>query len=103
MDENHERGLKLIAPSDIIKLNGKQKDALNRIFKKPPLREMPWKDVISLFEALGADIEEKSGSKTRILLGGRVFTCDAPHNPSLATGGLIVRVRKFLEEIGAKP
>jgi len=44
----------------------KQQRTLERIFQRPTSGNIPWKDIESLFKALGAEVSERSGSRVAV-------------------------------------
>jgi hypothetical protein len=62
-----------------------------------------WKDIESLFVALGAQIEEGKGSRVRILLNEEEAVFHRPHPQKETDKGAVVSVRRFLENAGVKP
>lgn len=91
-----------IAESAIIGLNSKQRRVLERVLAQPSPAEIPWDDIASLLEALGATLELGAGSRVRVVLGERTATFHRPHPERIATRGLIRNVRKLLVEAGVR-
>ena len=81
----------------------KHKRTLKDIFHDPILSNVKWKDVESLFEALGAEVEEGRGSRVRILLRNQVAVFHRPHPRKETDKGALVSARKFLMEVGIIP
>ncbi len=81
----------------------KHEKALQLIFKRPVSGNVQWKDAIALMKELGAEIEEKEGSRTAILLDGEVMYQHRPHPSPTMNKGAIAAMRKFLERKGYKP
>ena len=76
---------------------------LELIFDRPTSGNIPWKDVESLFLALGADVSERAGSRVAVVLFGEVRVFHRPH-PSPATDkGAIASIRQWLEANEVKP
>ena len=81
----------------------KHQKTLELIFDRPTSGNIPWKDVESLFLALGADVSERAGSRVAVVLFGEVRVFHRPH-PSPATDkGAIASIRKWLEANEVKP
>lgn len=73
------------------------------IYKRPTSANVKWRDVESLFLALGAIIEEASGSRVTVILFGEVRVFHRPHpNPS-TNKGAVVAVRNWLKDNGITP
>ena len=51
-------------------LSSRNRRTLSRIFQHPMAMNLPWRDVIQLFEALGAQIEHASKDKLKVALNG---------------------------------
>ena len=84
-------------------LSSKQSRVLQAIFAEPTPANIEWDEIVSLFQALGADCKKGSGSRLRVALGNRRATFHRPH-PRKEAGRLMVKsVRRFLEEAGVKP
>jgi hypothetical protein len=84
-------------------VNSKHQRTLEAIFSTPVQPNIKWKDIESLFIALGAEIEEGRGSRVRILLNQEEAVFHRPHPQKETDRGAVVSVRKFLEIAGVKP
>lgn len=84
-------------------MNRTQLRTLEAIFAKPVHASINWKDIESLFIALGAEFEEGRGSRVRILLNGEEAVFHRPHPRKETDKGAVVSVRRFLENAGVKP
>lgn len=60
-------------------MNKKHQRTLASVFATPTLSNIKWKDIESLFGALGAEIEEGRGSRVRILLNKEEAVFHRPH------------------------
>lgn len=76
---------------------------LERIFGRPVSGSIPWKDVVSLFKALGADVTERSGSRVAVVLFGEVRIFHRPHPSPVTDKGAVASIRKWLENNGVEP
>jgi len=83
-------------------VNSKQRKTLGNIFQNPVKSSILWSDVESLFKALGAHIEEGSGSRICIMLNGVVAIFHKPHPRKETDKGAIKSVRHFLKNAGVK-
>jgi hypothetical protein len=81
-------------------MNQKQRKTLNDIFADPLRSNIPWKDIESLLEALGAEITEGRGSRVRIALKGVRAVFHRPHPKHETDKGAVRSVRRFLMEAG---
>ena len=84
-------------------MNKKQRRTLQRIFEKPERSDIPWKEIESLFTALGAEISEGRGSRVRVALKDLRAVFHRPHPERVADKGTIKSVRRFLQEAGVQP
>jgi hypothetical protein len=84
-------------------MNRKHQRTLEAIFSTPAKASINWKDIESLFNALGAKIEEGRGSRVRILLNKEEAVFHRPHPQKETDKGAVVSVRRFLENAGVKP
>lgn len=84
-------------------MNSKHQRTLEAIFATPVQSSIKWKDIESLFNALGAEIQEGRGSRIRILLNKEEAVFHRPHPKNETDKGAVVSVRRFLENAGVKP
>jgi hypothetical protein len=75
---------------------------LTAIFADQPGANLTWKDIESLFLALGAEITEGRGSRIRVYLNGVRAVFHRPHQKE-ADRGAVRSVRRFLQEAGVSP
>ncbi len=66
-------------------MNKKQRKILDAIFRKPTLSNIEWKDVLSLFRHLNAEIIEGKGSSVCFILNGHKKYIHAPHPQTAKT------------------
>ncbi|MCR4990105.1 MAG: type II toxin-antitoxin system HicA family toxin [Lachnospiraceae bacterium] len=78
-------------------MNSKNVKTYKKIYKDPINADIEWKDIESLFIALGAEISEGNGSRVRVLLNGQRAVFHRPHPESVTDKGAVKSVRKFLE------
>lgn len=81
----------------------KHAQTLRAIFHQPVLSNVNWKDIEALFIALGAEIEEGSGSRVRIILRNQVAVFHRPHPRKETDKGALVSVKKYLLSVGVLP
>jgi len=100
-------------------MSRKHKKTLKAIFTVPPLSNVKWKDIETLFVYLGTKLEEGRGSRLRVILntkleegrGSRLRVIlnreeavfHRPHPRKETDKGALVSVRRFLENVGVKP
>jgi hypothetical protein len=81
-------------------MNKKQTRTLEAIFADPVRADIDWRDVESLFNALGAELTEARGSRIKVALNGRRSVFHKPH-PEKEVGKKALRtIRDFLIEAG---
>ncbi|HMB31928.1 MAG TPA: type II toxin-antitoxin system HicA family toxin [Desulfohalobiaceae bacterium] len=83
-------------------MNKKQRQTLDKIFERPDRSDIPWANIESLFEALGADISEGRGSRVRVALNDVRAVFHRPHPERVTNKGAVKSVRKFLQEAGVR-
>ncbi len=81
-------------------MNSKNRKTLEDIFKKPILSSIQWKDIEALLRALGAEIEEGSGSRIGLKLHNARAVFHRPHPRKETDKGSIASVKRFLEKAG---
>jgi hypothetical protein len=81
----------------------KHRKTLEAIFENPIRANVAWSDVETLFEALGAELSEGSGSRVRVALNGVRAVFHRPHPQKETDKGALTSVRRFLTEAGVTP
>ena len=81
----------------------KHQRTLERIFGRPTSGNIPWKDIESLFVAMGAEISERSGSRVAVVLFGEVRVFHRPHPSPSTVKGAVSSIRKWLEHYEVMP
>jgi len=71
-----------------------------RIEERPTRADLTWREVIALFEVMGAHVTEGSGSRVRVVLNGRAAVFHRPHPGKELTKSSVDSVRRFLTEAG---
>jgi hypothetical protein len=84
-------------------LNKKQRNILRRLFQTPTPADIPWDDIISLFEALGATIKQGRGSRIRVTISSEKAIFHEPQPRRQARPDQVRAVRRFLEQAGVIP
>jgi len=77
-------------------MHRKHKRTLDKIYKRPTSANILWKDIESLFKALGADISERTGSRVAVVLFGEVHVFHRPHPSPCTDKGAVASIRKWL-------
>jgi len=81
----------------------KHQKTLALIFKHPVSANIQWKDVVSLLDALGANVEEREGSRVLISLNGKDMIQHRPHPSPSMDKGAVASMREFLVICGHRP
>lgn len=76
---------------------------LSQIFTRPISGGIKWADIEALLLALGADIEEREGSRIGVVLFGQVRVFHRPHPSPDTDKGAVASIRKWLAENGVTP
>ena len=84
-------------------LSKKHQKTLTAVFEKPTRANIRWKDIESLFVALGAEITEGRGSRVRVKLENQVVTFHRPHPAKEAKRYAVEAARAYLQNHGIEP
>ncbi|RJP23646.1 MAG: type II toxin-antitoxin system HicA family toxin [Candidatus Omnitrophota bacterium] len=76
---------------------------LEQIFENPIRSDIKWSEVVSLIIHLGGEIEQRSGSRVKLILNRREHVFHAPHPQKEMIKGAIRQLRDFLLNAGVKP
>ncbi|AHG80147.1 type II toxin-antitoxin system HicA family toxin [Mannheimia varigena] len=87
----------------LIHLKRKHQITLRQIYTKPISANIKWKDIEALFLELGAEIEEREGSRIAVVLFGQVKVFHRPHPSPDTDKGAVASVKKWLSENGVIP
>lgn len=79
-------------------MNKKHGKTLDAIFDTPVRPDIEWKEIESLFKALGAELSEGRGSRVRVALKGVRAVFHRPHPKKETDKGAVKSVRRFLKE-----
>lgn len=81
----------------------KHQRTLALIFNRPVLGSIKWADIEALFIELGAEIQEREGSRVAVILFAQVKVFHRPHPSPDTDKGAVASIRKWLAENGVKP
>lgn len=81
-------------------MNNKQRKTLELIFTDPIAANILWKDIESLFIALGAEVNQGKGSRVRVKLNDIRAVFHEPHPEKETDKGAVKSVREFLIKAG---
>lgn len=84
-------------------MNARHHKTLEDIFARPSRSDIAWRDIESLFVALGAEVTEGNGSRVRVALHGVRAVFHRPHPQKETEKGAMKSVRRFLVEAGVQP
>ncbi|MEA4956061.1 MAG: type II toxin-antitoxin system HicA family toxin [Pseudoflavonifractor sp.] len=84
-------------------MNTRNQKTLAAIFARPTLAGIRWEDIMALFRALGATIDEGRGSRVRVILNDVAATFHRPHPGPVAKKGAVESVRELLKNAGVTP
>ena len=73
------------------------------IFSRPTSGNVQWRDVEGLFIELGAEIEERAGSRVSVFLFDEVRVFHRPHPSPNTDKGAVASIPKWLEQHGVEP
>ena len=82
-------------------LSSHHRDTIERIFSHPPSRNIEWRQVVSLLEAIGTVTQEHNG-KLKVVLGPETEVLSAPHGKDVSVQ-LVVDLRRMLGQAGFAP
>ena len=81
----------------------KHQRTLELLFARPASGNIQWRDIVSLFSELGAEITEREGSRVAVVLFGEVRVFHRPHPSPKTDKGAAASIRKWLEQHGITP
>ena len=81
----------------------KNQATLKLLFKRPVSANIKWKDIEALLIELGAEIEEREGSRIGVFLFNEISVFHRPHPSPNTDKGAVASIRKWLEMKGVKP
>ena len=81
----------------------KHQKTLERIFSRPVSSNIKWRDIETLFIALGAEVSEREGSRVAVVLFDEVKIFHRPHPMPTTDKGAVSSIRKWLEKHGVTP
>jgi hypothetical protein len=84
-------------------MNRKQRATLRAIFTDPVPATLRWRDIETLFRALGGAVEEGAGSRVGVVLNGIPAVFHRPHPSPEAKRSTVRAVRDLLIRAGLHP
>lgn len=87
----------------VLKNETKTSKTLELIFHRPVSGSIKWTEIEALFIELGANVQEREGSRIAVVLFGQVKVLHRPHPSPDTDKGAVASVRKWLDENGVRP
>jgi len=87
----------------LMRMQKKHRATLLKIFHRPTLGTIKWRDIEALFLALGAEVEERSGSRIAVILHDSVQIFHRPHPSPDTNKGAVAAVKLFLTNHNIRP
>ncbi len=84
-------------------MNSKHRKTLEIIFSEPVNGNLEWRKIEALFLALGAELNERSGSRVSFTLNGEKLDVHRPHPGKEALKYRVKDARNFLTNAGVTP
>jgi len=81
----------------------KHAKTLEALFTRPAPGNLQWRDIEALFAELGAQIEEREGSRVLVRLFGERRVFHRPHPSPNTDKGAIQSIRQWLTSNGVLP
>lgn len=81
----------------------RHQSTLAAIFRRPTSGTIKWRDIEALFVSLGAQMQERAGSRVAIIWNGQAMVFHRPHPSPDTPKGAVEMVRRWLEENGVTP
>ncbi len=92
--------MKSICPPSL--LTGSHLRTYEKIFQHPASHNLPWRDVLSLFNHLG-DVMVEANGHLKVTRNGHALILPTPRTKDVAEVDEIMKLQFFLEHSGAKP
>ena len=81
----------------------KHQRLIDLIFSRPTSANIQFRDIEALFVELGAEVEERAGSRISVFLFGEVRVFHRPYPSPSTDKGAVAGIRKWLEQHGVEP
>ena len=81
----------------------KHQKTLELIFSRPVSGNIKWRDIEALFLELGAEINERAGSRVEVFLFNEIRVFPRPHPRPDTDKGAVASVRQWLQANGVMP
>jgi hypothetical protein len=84
-------------------VNSRHRKTLAAICALPTSGSIAFADIEALIRALGGTVQEREGSRVKIVLAGHEWRCHRPHPGKEAKRYQVEEARELLERAGVKP
>lgn len=84
-------------------MKAKHTRTLQAIFHRPVLGTIRWDDIEALLLALGAEREEREGSRIAFIWKEQVYVFHRPHPEPVTDKGAVASVKRILQANGVTP
>lgn len=84
-------------------MKGRHAKTLEAVFRRPVSGTIKWSEIEALFVALGADLEQREGSRIAIVWNDQVHVFHRPHPSPDTDKGAVVSVKRLLDASGVRP
>lgn len=85
-------------------MSNKHLHTVTKFFAHPIDMNIAWRDVVRMFEALGAELDHTRHGQLKVRLGGKEKSFGIPHHEhTVKSRDEIVSIRHFLESAGIGP
>lgn len=81
-------------------MQAKHTKTLKLIYQRPTSGNIKWRDIEALFIELGAQVQEREGSRIGVKLFNQIKVFHRPHPSPMTDKGAVATVRKWLQENG---
>ena len=82
----------------------KHRRTLAAVFHRPTSGNIRWSDIESLFKALGAEVQERQGSRVAVIFPGKTpAVFHRPHPSPMTDKGAVAAIRAWLKNLGYEP
>lgn len=85
-------------------MSNKHLTTVSKFFAHPIDMNIAWRDVVHMFEALGAELDHTRHGQLKVRMGGGEKSFGIPHHEhTLKSRDEIMAIRHFLESVGCAP
>ena len=81
----------------------KHRKILEQLFLRPVSGNIKWRDIETLFVALGAELSEREGSRVEVFLFNEIRIFHRPHPSPDTDKGAVASIREWLKTNEVEP